>query len=186
MLFRLDEVQTALFEKSRFNDIEFKDVSGVDWEDFYELFMCSYNSSGTINFPEIVINGTVYPPYTFEYSRTATKVMDDYCEGKCQYHYDITVVDLSTKDTYEITTYRYNDDVTDIDIEYKPKKDKIANTCCEYPNLISIVAKCSDRVKVTENGNTVDGYIPAHIRVGHDDYIDFTYCSHCGKIHFKK
>lgn len=56
-------------------------------------------------------------------------------------------------------------------------------TCqCGNNVIIEVVAKCDDRCGITCNDMEYDGYIPNGLSIGRGDYIEFDFCSKCGRI----
>jgi len=53
---------------------------------------------------------------------------------------------------------------------------------CGADRIASINAKSSDLNCVEIDGIEHDGYVPDDIGIGGGDYVEFTWCLHCGKI----
>lgn len=113
MSFRLDQELTNLLENSEGDYDNVAETVGADSDDMYDLLCCWHNEKGSIQ-----ING-----HTFNYVRTVKKNIDDYHEGKCEYHYDIQVIDRDTSDAYDIVCACYNDEFVGFEIEYTGVKN---------------------------------------------------------------
>lgn len=187
MSYRLDQIEGYLFDnEGSFNADLDEDVRDQLWDIF-----CSEDGwSETLELPDFEYNGKTYPAKTFNFSKTATEVMDDYCEGKAQYHYNIKLVDDDTGDQYQIFTHYYNDERTGISINYSaPRKfnGKIIEECCNSMKLVSVSAKCNDTFSYKEeNATNWKQSSPYELKLGNSDYVEFTFCKNCGKIHFNK
>jgi hypothetical protein len=53
---------------------------------------------------------------------------------------------------------------------------------CSSSKLISVIGKCNDRCITIYNDKEYKGYVPDDMNIGGGDYMEFTYCAHCGKI----
>lgn len=54
---------------------------------------------------------------------------------------------------------------------------------CESKEIVSISAKCSDLCFIQyPDGSEKDGYIDDSLGIGCGDYVDFSFCLHCGTI----
>lgn len=58
---------------------------------------------------------------------------------------------------------------------------KVCQFCGQY-HVVKVVAKCDDRYSISKDGVNLT-YIPKTI--GRTDYIDFSYCTVCGRIQEK-
>ena len=59
----------------------------------------------------------------------------------------------------------------------------IENCCEDQSNIISVSGKCSDMCHVFYPDDTEhDGYVPTHLNIGGDDYLEFAFCKICGKM----
>lgn len=184
MTYRLDEIKEFLIDEDGSINEDF-------YDELYDLFCSQWGGKETLSLPEFELNGKTYPKKVFNFTKTAEKVLDDYCEGKTQYHYDIKLVDDETGDTYEVYTSYYNDDLEGVSIEYiktkKPKKinGKVIEDCCENMQLVSVSAKCNDMFSYKKDNNDWKEASPSELNLGKSDYVQFTFCQSCGKIHFK-
>lgn len=186
MSYRLDEIKDYLFDdEGNFNSDLEEDV----YDELWEIFCSAYGSRETLEMPEFEHNGKVYPAKTFNFSKNGEEVMDDYCEGKTQYHYNIKLVDEDTGDRYQIFTHYFNDDMTGISlVRFEPKRVNgvIIEECCNNMKIVSVSAKCNDTFSYKEEKTTnwKEGS-PSDLKLGNSDYVEFIFCKSCGKIHFK-
>lgn len=183
MTYRLDEIKDFLMNED-------EGLNEDLYDKLYDLFCSEWSSQVTLSLPEFKINEKTYSEKTFKFTREAKKVLDDYCEGKTEYHYEVKLTDQITGDKYKVYTYYYNDDMTGMEIVYlKPKKEKSKtdiNKCCDNVNLISISGKCNDMFSYKNmNDDKWKEGSPFELNLGNSDYIEFTYCKSCSKIHFK-
>ncbi len=59
-------------------------------------------------------------------------------------------------------------------------------TCkCGSYNLIHVSGKVSDTcfIDATMVPGESDGYVPRNLNIGSGDYLEFSYCADCGRIH---
>lgn len=171
MTFRLDEV---IGNTDNVDYDEIADRLGVDESDMYDLLCCQYNTGDSLQIGD----------YKFEYKRTVKKHIEDYCEGKCSYYYDITVTDKNTGDAYNIICSHYNDEITGIEVEYigNKKSQEKAKTCCTTPNLVTVKASDIGKVDIEMASNNYD-IVPGFLRIGSANNLEFKYCFNCGKMH---
>lgn len=182
MTYRLDEIKNFLVD-------EYGNLNEDFYDELYDIFCSKWGGSETLELPEFDWEGKTYPAKTFSFTKKAKEVLDDYCEGKTQYHYDITLVDNETGDKYEVCTSYFNDDMEGIDIEYiasKPKKEKtVKKNCCKQMKLVSVSGKCNDMFSYQKEDGQWEEGSPSELNLGNSDYVEFTFCQSCGKIHFK-
>lgn len=188
MSYRLDEIQGFLLDTD--NHIN-ADLDDELYETVWDIFCSCYGGKETLELPEFEYNGKVYPAKTFNFTKKGEEILDDYCEGKTQYHYNIKLTDNDTGDEYQIFTDYYNDDLRGISITYtEPRKVKIKGEvieqCCDNMKIVSVSGKCNDTFsyKSINDKNWKKGS-PYELKLGDTDYIEFTFCKSCGKIHFK-
>lgn len=157
------------------------------YDDLYDLCSSEWGSHASIELNDFEWNGKKYEGKTFNFNKKAKKVLDDYCEGKTQYHYNIKLEDLETKECYEIICSHYNDEMTGVEIiSLGKKKVKDKKDCCDKKDLVSISGKCNDLFSYKNQDEDWKAGSPRDLNLGKSDYIEFTYCRSCGKIHFKK
>lgn len=183
MTYRLDEIKDFLIDENGYFQEDMAD-------ELYDLFCSEWTSSSVLVIPEFTLNNIKYAAKTFNFSRKSKKVLDDYCEGKTEYHYDIKLLDNNSGEQYQIVTSYFNDDRTNIDLSYlvpkNNKKEKSVIACCDSMKLVSITGKCSDTFAYKEKKDTQwKESSPSELNLGSSDYIEFTYCKTCSKIHFK-
>lgn len=175
MSYRLDEVIDFLFEDNQINP-DF-------WNVCYNLFLSESDWVDIkLELPDFSLHGEDYPAKTFIFKKDVKKEMDDYCEGKCTYHYDISLRDKTNDDCYNVIVNMYNGEMEDIDVEYSGKFKK--PDCCSNKKIVSVNAKCDDTFSYKEDGKDWIESSPSNLKIGSEDYIEFKYCKNCGKIHF--
>lgn len=176
MSYRLDEVIDFLFDDN--------EVNPDFWNIFYDLFL---SESDWVNIklelPDFSLYGEDYPAKTFIFSKDFKKEIDDYCEGKCTYHYDVSLRDKTNDDCYKVVVSMYNGEIEDIDVEYSGKFKK--PDCCENKCIVSVNAKCDDTFSYKEGDKEWKEASPSLLKLGNEDYIEFKYCKNYGKIHFE-
>lgn len=168
MVFRLD---TVLGNTKNLDYVDIANRVGVDSSDMYDLLCCQYNTGDSLQFGD----------YTFDYTRTVKKVIDHYCEGKCNYHYDIKLTDKNSGDMYNVTCNFYNDDIQSIAIAYVGNKKVEEKKCCANPHHVVVTANNMPHVEVKTVSNTYD-HLPQYLRIGEGRSLKLTFCSNCNKI----
>lgn len=177
MSYRLDEIKDYLIEDDGCFNGDFED-------ELYDLFSSEWGEKVTLSLPEFELNGVKYPAKVFNLEKSAKKELDDYCEGKTSYHYDIEILDVDTLAQYNVCTSYCNDERESIYIEYMGLKAPVSKSaCCENPKFVSVSGKCSDMFSYRDGEDWKDGS-PSELKLGSCDYIEFTYCKSCGKIKF--
>ena len=184
MTYRLNEIKDFLVDKNGNLNEDF-------FDELYDLFCSEWSGQETLSLPNFELDGKMYPNKVFSFSKTSKKVLDDYCEGKTQYHYDIKLIDNETGDMHEVCTSYYNDDLESVDIEYIEKKQPtklnsvVLKECCENMVLVNVSAKCNDMFSYKKENEDWKEASPSELNLGKSDYVEFTFCQSCGKIHFK-